>query len=918
MHKQYFVQTPPSVADNPYRASPLPGILDAVLPADKAVTAHAWLDALAARCARPGGEYAVAADHLATVAEAGALPRLVRADGFGTDASAVAVDPAWELLSAAARDEGLIATGYGPGRAVFGRHARVVQAAMLYVFAPASGMVSCPLAMSDGAARLAETLLADPAGFGLTGAAEDELHQAYEALLGPGDGGASAGQWMTERTGGSDVRACETVAVALDDAGHYALHGYKFFTSAATAELAFTLGHIVDDAADDPHAAQPAGARPPQPSLFLVAVDAKANIANGSLRVARLKEKFGTKSLPTAELELRGLRATLIGRPGHGIKLISLLFNLTRIHALIGSTSGLAYLNAVLLDYSTKRRAFGKTLLQHDLHVVTLSRNLAVSSALSLLTVFVSDLLGAVEVDALPLPADDASSWLLPRLDAESGEDLLRIVTPLCKMYGARLANAGMLDALEGMGGAGYMEDTGLPRVFRDNFVNAIWEGTSNVLALDTLRVLTKNPAVLPLLAAQIEWLAGKVATASPAPASATDLAPLAALVTAAANKLVSLGASLTPPDSRLFSFGLARTLLAGLLLHHAATTDAPADAAAAYTFIADEPLLPYGLTNASMRGAAGTSRAQSMVSRLPPACSCAGCAAESLQGPHMFDANMFSIFDDLRANADVVAAELASVMRPEAADPVFALDGNYSGWAGDESFKSIADAVAVQGGWASWWNNVAPDETNPDWLAYGFIPAHGERVEANCAACPRTAAMLDRIPSIRVAGFSRLRPRTQIKPHVGFTGLRFGSLAFHMSIVVPEPDSAAIADPLADQYRADGSLVATGLRVGPLLHEWRAVGDAVVFDDTYRHSAWNWAASDRVILYIDFAVNPMVDLPLPIDALLSLLIMEDLVTADDSGDDAIVDAVAVTPPSVSSSDDDQSGSESDDLAEYM
>ena len=82
--------------------------------------------------------------------------------------------------------------------------------------------------------------------------------------------------------------------------------------------------------------------------------------------------------------------------------------------------------------------------------------------------------------------------------------------------------------------------------------------------------------------------------------------------------------------------------------------------------------------------------------------------------------------------------------------------------------------------------------------------------------------------------------------------------------------------------------------------------------------SAWNWAASDRVILYIDFAVNPMVDLPLPIDALLSLLIMEDLVTADDSGDDAIVDAVAVTPPSVSSSDDDQSGSESDDLAEYM
>lgn len=206
-------------------------------------------------------------------------------------------------------------------------------------------------------------------------------------------------------------------------------------------------------------------------------------------------------------------------------------------------------------------------------------------------------------------------------------------------------------------------------------------------------------------------------------------------------------------------------------------------------------------------------------------------------KGPYFFDARLFPELRGLLEHLPVIRAEAANVVRD---DSILSVDPCFAEWAEDASFGDLAATLdKSEGGWVNWWNNAR--SVNPDndrWSVFGFVHGQGQYIEANCARCPRTAELLKAIPCIRVAGFSRLQPGAEIKPHRGFTGLEYGALAFHMGLFIP----------------ADGSCV---LHCGAITHTWTKPGQQIVFDDCFTHWAWNRSTeSMRVVLYIDFCVS--------------------------------------------------------------
>jgi putative acyl-CoA dehydrogenase len=218
-------------------------------------------------------------------------------------------------------------------------------------------------------------------------------------------------------------------------------------------------------------------------SLFCLELRDGENKLN-HIEVHRLKQKLGTHALPTAELTLHGSFAELVGEPGNGVKKISSLFNVTRIYNACCAVAGMRRALALAYDYAGRRKVFGKLLKDQPLHIETLSSlSFAYQKCFHLLFRTV-ELLGKEEVGE----ATDEESRLL------------RLLTPLVKLYTAKQGIGVASEVLESFGGAGYVEDTGLPRLLRDAQVLAIWEGTTNVLSLDVLRAIEKENALVPLL----------------------------------------------------------------------------------------------------------------------------------------------------------------------------------------------------------------------------------------------------------------------------------------------------------------------------------------------------------------------------------------------------------------------------------
>ena len=280
-----------------------------------------------------------------------------------------------------------------------------------------------------------------------------------------------AGQWMTERPGGSDVSGTETVARPVSrqrDGRHQAgdafvLDGFKWFSSGVDGDIALALARIEGEE---------------KLSLFLVRLRNEEGGLNG-IKVHRLKEKLGTKYVPTAELELEGCRAELVGRPGEGVKSIAEVLNITRLYSAAGGVSGLAYGLSVSSEFAKKRMVGGKRLSELALHTHSLWRITVLQRGLMQVFFSAVGLLGRSECGVA----------------GEEEQLLLRLYTPALKAFTSTRASEAMLGLVDSFGGQGYMEDSGLgvAELLRDLTVERIWEGTAEVLSMDVVRVMVKS-----------------------------------------------------------------------------------------------------------------------------------------------------------------------------------------------------------------------------------------------------------------------------------------------------------------------------------------------------------------------------------------------------------------------------------------
>ena len=380
-------------------------------------------------------------------------PRLVAWDAWGNRIDRVELTAVWKEAQVLAARHGLVAAAYERRE---GEWSRIGQLARVYLLEPSLDVYACPLAMTDGAAR---TLL-DAGNAALVERALPRLTSRDPARM------WTSGQWMTERTGGSDVGRTETVARRGAD-GAWRLFGTKWFTSAVTADMALAL-------------ARPEGNGPGGQGLALFYVETRREdgTPNGIL-VNRLKEKLGTRKLPTAELTLDGALAIPVAGLDDGVRTVAPMLNVTRTWNAVAAVAGMARGLQLARDYARRRVAFGAPLVRLPLHADTLAGLEAEREGAFLLAFRAAELLGRTEAGAAS--ADERAA--------------LRAVTPLAKLTTAKQAVAIASEVLEAFGGAGYVEDTGVPRLLRDAQVLPIWEGTTDVLSLDLLRALAADGA---------------------------------------------------------------------------------------------------------------------------------------------------------------------------------------------------------------------------------------------------------------------------------------------------------------------------------------------------------------------------------------------------------------------------------------
>ena len=484
------------------------------------------------KCWQPGlerlGERAVTEMPALAAAAERQPPEHIPYDPWGHRIDEIRVSDAWCRLEAIASEEGVVATAYERSD---GAWSRVHQFLRLYLYQPTSAICSCPMAMTDGAARVLELH------------ADEALRERVlpHLLSRDPDRFWTSGQWMTERSGGSDVSGSETEAIAREG-GEFGLHGVKWFTSATTSRMAMTLARVRDgEQADE------------KLSLFFVETRDEETGLLRNIRVNRLKDKLGTRALPTAELTLEGTPARMVGERGRGVATISSILNITRLYNACCAAGYLGHGLRLATDYARKRHVFGRPLIDQPLHRETLA-DLATEHQAAFQFVFeCARLLGREEC-------------------GEASEDervLLRLLTPVAKLYTARQAVAGCSEVLECFGGAGYVEDTGLPALLRDAQVLSIWEGTTNVLSLDLLRALGQADGQAWTLMMTV--LSERLASVDAPAAQKTLLQDaLKALVTLPRDWLAE-GEAHFQANARLLAYRLGAVVCSLLLLEQAA-----------------------------------------------------------------------------------------------------------------------------------------------------------------------------------------------------------------------------------------------------------------------------------------------------------------------------------------------------------
>jgi putative acyl-CoA dehydrogenase len=460
---------------------------------------------------------------------ANACPPVLRAyDSIGRRIDEVEFHPAWHELMATAVRHGLHAAPWADARP--GAH--VARAAKFYVWSQAEIGHTCPVTMTYSAVP---ALRRQP---GLAAQFEPLLAaRTYQPGLTVPDAkaGLLAGMGMTEKQGGSDVRATTTRAVPAgpgpDGTHGYLLTGHKWFCSAPMSDLFLVLAQA-----------------PEGLSCFLLP-RVRPDGSRNAMHLLRLKDKLGNRSNASAEVEYDGALAWLVGEPGRGIATILEMVTATRLDCVLSSAAQMRQAAVTAAYYAGRRRAFGALLLDQPLMANVVADLTLESEAAAVLAL---RLAGA---------ADRAA-----RGDAAEAE-LLRLALPAAKYWICKRSPLVAAEALECLGGNGYVEDSGMPRLYREAPLNSIWEGSGNVTALDVIRALTRTPGSADCLLAEV----GRAAGADPRLDAAA--ARLGGELAAAAKA----GPAAAGGARRLAGL-IAQVLAAALLTRHA-----PAEVAGAY-----------------------------------------------------------------------------------------------------------------------------------------------------------------------------------------------------------------------------------------------------------------------------------------------------------------------------------------------
>ena len=386
-------------------------------------------------------------------------PHLRTYDRWGNRIDEVEFHPSWHWLMERAVGHGLQAAPW-EAQAAGDTSAHVRRAAGFLAWSQTEPGHGCPISMTYAAVP---ALRADPE------VAAEWVPRLAARSYDPGvraagdKGGALAGMGMTEKQGGSDVRANLTRAVATADEGWYSLHGHKWFTSAPMNDVFLVLAQAGGD--------EGAGL-----TCFVVPRVLPDGTRN-RLDVVRLKDKLGNRSNASAEIELDGTLARRLGDVGRGVPTIIEMVAATRLDCVLGSAALMRHSVAEAAWHVAHRSAFGGLLVDKPL-MQNVVADLAVESEAA--TVLAMRLAAAVD-----------------RADDPHEAALRRIGLPLAKFWVCKRTPAVVAEALECLGGNGYVEESGLPLMFRESPLNSIWEGSGNVNALDVLRALAREPEVL-------------------------------------------------------------------------------------------------------------------------------------------------------------------------------------------------------------------------------------------------------------------------------------------------------------------------------------------------------------------------------------------------------------------------------------
>lgn len=532
-------------------------------------------------------------------------------NALGRETTELVTGEGWRGLQKFGIERGIVAYNYTTD---YGAHSRLLQMLRFHIWEPSSATTTCPGAMTDGATRLLQRHLdldkaTNEGAKKLDPTQRTVFQNAYDRLTSRDLKRAwTSGQWMTERPGGSDVSQTETTAKHVGmggDAdvdtdglplGPWSIDGFKWFSSATDAGMTILLARTQPGKGLSAFYAPMRRRRPDSaPVTTVVANGNRQTTELNGVRIQRLKDKSGTRPVPTAELELKGMRAWMIGTEGNGIREIATVLAITRVHCSIACLGNTGRALGVAKAYSLKRAISGESggrsrllLYRSPLHMQTLADLTTDYHGLMLLTFYTSYIMG-IEERQTPSSAKGTSKTpsSLINVPPHVVGPLLRALSSLHKAYVCKqsvplLHAAGM----EALGGVGYLmnsesEPMNMARLFRDAIVNSIWEGTTDVLSTDLLRTLTHKKAGKASLDA-LEWL---VVTAVAGESSSAGSAVTFAWKDLR-KRIESTPVDILLADARTVLFSASEILIASLMIADAGNDGSPSAAAMAGRFL--------------------------------------------------------------------------------------------------------------------------------------------------------------------------------------------------------------------------------------------------------------------------------------------------------------------------------------------